>query len=80
VDGFAGASPLAQSGATWWPLALLAEDAQQEEEEVDEVEVEREGAHDRRAPLGVARQPSLPIWLSFYMSYAVSAAKIPTPA
>src|SRR3954452_7116517 len=40
-------------------LARLAEDAQQEEEEVDEVEVEGERAHDRRAPLGLAGKPLL---------------------
>ena len=39
--------------------ALLAEDPQQEEEEVDEVQVEGEGAHDRGPPLGLARQPLL---------------------
>src|SRR3954470_20780346 len=49
------------SGAysAWWPLAALPEDPQQEQEQVDEVEVEGERAHDRRPALGLAGEPLL---------------------
>jgi len=50
--------------------SALAEDSQQERKQVDEVELEGERAHDRRASLRFTRQPLLVDLLSFCMSYA----------